>query len=885
MVFDCKDEDDASYVIVKKRTSDNKWSVTEWTRATMRANLQNLQHFVGTLEDTPKSSFGTDDNASSDKGSSTRLAEYASDEPVGSLASAGGILSSEISSTSLEAVPEPTCVRLLGHGRIFVGSVLDLSTNSATSKPLNVGVYDATGKTIGTLAIEMTWALKTTSERRSGGTGFSRLSGGKAKANLEENVYTLQIEIKQLNIEASASNMITPEGVSLTLKNWAGRASKSDDGTAAQAMCSTPKVFSASDPHGDATTTLVFQIQTMFKTSFVSVLDKTLGSEQVLEKPFVSVELWGYGPLLPSLAVPRASISSFSSRTQSLSLSAVRKLDVYISVDVDECGSNGQFSPAVVKSDGALRLHVNQSRRLSVRITQADHQPFSLQMIQCVYLSSCFPVDVAGASAFGKSTPWLLSAAASVPPQAITAGSEDPTWRALEFKAECVNDSANRTLVASLRWDGRGIESVDDKGSRSVFRVVVVFTTDLSPVPIALAKSVATKFCGNSVSMTQKWARDREASRTAWWARESFSRSYRLGTWYAVELSTTNNGKNQSRNNSSSSRTCEATADQLLSSSVDLAKAQAVRCIQGLRDMELVLVLERMQQQMVTMMLSSKPTSDTTDALITLEYARDCLDRLFEMDNESELRFEVVELFRGRFFLRSKAKKEFYVELVHPGRGASSTDLTDQRHDSFSSSPSASPHRRSLGPITVDSQQQVAHFVTEPPQFAGGVGSEMCGFLMFDSSFQRSSDTPATAAATIERESRNELKKASALGRWERRWFVLKRPFLYGYKSFARKEQLGVLDISKAQVFVAPTEDQAAIVRGGDAKKTQSIAPFCFQLVCLAGNKRLLWSFQASTAAEMRAWLVAIDPLKIVARESILNSQSNTSVETPALTA
>lgn len=873
MEFECKDEGDASAscVIVKKRTSESKWSVSEWTRATMITNLQNLQHFVGILDDTPTSSIHADDSASSDKGSSTRLAEYASDEPLGSPASVGGRMSSEVSSTSQVAVPEPTCVRLLGHGRIYVGSITELSANSGPSEPLNVGVYDAAGKTIGTLEVAMTWSLKSTSERRS---RVKRLGGSKTKALLEEKVYALQIEIERLNVEASASNMITPEGISLTLKKWSWQGSKledASDGTASQAVCSTPKVINASDLNGDGAA-LVFQLKTLFKTSFASISDKTPGSEHVLDKPFISVELWGYGPLLPSLAIPRVLVSSFNSRTQSLSSSGVRKLDLYVSVDIDECGSSGQFAPAVVKSDGALRLHVNQSRRLSVRITQADHQPFSLQTIECVYLSSCFPVDVAGASAFGKSTPWLLSTGSLVPPKEISTHSEDPTWRALDFKAECVNESANRTLVASLRWDGRGIENVDDKGSRSVFRVIVVFTTNLSPAPIALAKSVATKFCANSVSMTQKWARDRETARTAWWARESFSRSYRLGTWYAVELSTARS-KNQGRNNS---RTGDET-DQL--DSAVLAHVEAVRCIQGLRDMELVLALERMQQQLVTMMMTFKPMADTDD-LITLDHARDCLDRLFEMDNESELRFEVVELFRDRFFLRSKAKKEFYVELRHPGRGVS-MDLSDQRRNSFSSSPSASPHRRSLGPISTDSQQTLAHFVTEPPQFAGGVGSEMCGFLMFDSSFQRISE-PITAAA-MDLECRNELKKRGTLGRWERRWFVLKRPFLYGYKSFARKEQLGVLDISKAQVFVAPTENQAA--GNVDGKKPQAIAPFCFQLVCLADSKRLIWSFQASTAAEMRAWLVAFDPLKIVARESILASQSNSSLETPALTA
>jgi hypothetical protein len=64
---------------------------------------------------------------------------------------------------------------------------------------------------------------------------------------------------------------------------------------------------------------------------------------------------------------------------------------------------------------------------------------------------------------------------------------------------------------------------------------------------------------------------------------------------------------------------------------------------------------------------------------------------------------------------------------------------------------------------------------------------------------------------------------------------------------------------------------------------TSPDVPFSFRLVCVDGRKQsAVWWLQASTSAEMRAWLVAIDPLKIEARQGVVAASAAVA---PALTA
>lgn len=127
------------------------------------------------------------------------------------------------------------------------------------------------------------------------------------------------------------------------------------------------------------------------------------------------------------------------------------------------------------------------------------------------------------------------------------------------------------------------------------------------------------------------------------------------------------------------------------------------------------------------------------------------------------------------------------------------------------------------------------HIVTEPMHFNSNAG-EICGFLM------------------MKETSRSSSLFSSGGSGWTRRWFVLQRPLLYFYKSFAKKKQLGVIDVSRCQISVHPSDAAAGI-------------PFSFHLA----NGSQMWHFQASTAPELRAWLVAIDPLKIDARDAVVN--------------
>ena len=140
----------------------------------------------------------------------------------------------------------------------------------------------------------------------------------------------------------------------------------------------------------------------------------------------------------------------------------------------------------------------------------------------------------------------------------------------------------------------------------------------------------------------------------------------------------------------------------------------------------------------------------------------------------------------------------------------------------------------------VEPSPPATHIVTEPTHFDTNAG-EMCGYLM------------------MREKSRAAMFLSPRSGGWIRRWFVLQRPLLYFYKSFAKKKELGVIDIARAQVSVHPSDAAAGV-------------PFSFHL----SNGKNIWHLQASTATEMRAWLVAIDPLKIDARNAVVNQDFET---------
>ncbi|RHY34189.1 hypothetical protein DYB32_001095 [Aphanomyces invadans] len=88
----------------------------------------------------------------------------------------------------------------------------------------------------------------------------------------------------------------------------------------------------------------------------------------------------------------------------------------------------------------------------------------------------------------------------------------------------------------------------------------------------------------------------------------------------------------------------------------------------------------------------------------------------------------------------------------------------------------------------------------------------------------------------------------SASSLWNRRWFVLQRPLLYCYKTFAKRDIIGVLDISKCTVAI----DKDALF------------PFSFRVTSLVEKAPITWQLQASSADEMIAWRNGIAPVALV---------------------
>lgn len=152
--------------------------------------------------------------------------------------------------------------------------------------------------------------------------------------------------------------------------------------------------------------------------------------------------------------------------------------------------------------------------------------------------------------------------------------------------------------------------------------------------------------------------------------------------------------------------------------------------------------------------------------------------------------------------------------------------------------------------------EHVIHFVSEPRTLAADASASggMCGFLTFSIAVQL--DESAVAPLTTGLTSHIPLPNDALSNRpsWERGWFVLKRPFLYEYKSFARQEQIGVADVLKWELV------DGRLQSGGD-----SSFPLCIQLI----SNCAVWSLQAATHAELDAWLVAIQPIKMKTREAV----------------
>lgn len=893
-------------------------------------------------------------------------------------------------SSPLDSLAMSNCIRLIGQGRIFMPPL-----KSYSNGPMIAAVLDAAGYSIGRLFMHlqyMTTASEKSSERRpsllslarNASASFLSATLSPTSASASTKLKAAQSTIMRIHLDKiifDESQAMASDGVSLTLKKWSNLSSNSNDkkaksgnGSSASASdgglatnFSTPKIPPLSNEK--ATTTYaplkIFQINKVFETRLcfadLTVLPGNsasesagggLGSVSAAQDDFVAFEVWGYGKTsLPSqnssLSVAQGLESSSQASPLATPSVATRKVDFYVSVDIDEREPDGIFRPVAVKVDGALRIHANQPRRLNVRVTQADRQQFVLSTIAVVQISPPFSTNCDSASLLAssggtnKSTQWLLSPSSTRSQQQMiqSMGTDDDkgfssgaaeTWRALEFRGASEQDASSRSLSVSLKWDhdSRRSECVDSEGSRSVFRVVLALTTPWSRVPIVICKSVVTKISSAVVTTKLKLTRELESSRTAWWARESFSREYRLGTWYTADVAISAKENNSQEALIELGTIDDQDEEQPTSeeNSYETVVLQAVvnNYIRGLLRLEMVLELEHLRQQVLKMILfsttetvghtSSRDNLDEHHQL-TFDKVTEALSTLFENGDDQEQRFEIVQLHHNarQLFLRKKTQRELLVGVkygnvvdVSPSDGANSTTESPGIPESSS---------------TWRGELHVAHFVTEPSHLASGLGGEMSGFLMLSTTFSldEAAIAPLASAGTTGAPLKAEKLVKQVKASWERRWFVLKRPFLYAYKTFALKEEVGVLDISKCQLLTSPSSSTGgdgsasnnwshpsalSISHASASSSSNSLAsgpkttsqqsgssnhvlastPFSFQIVCLVGAKCVVWTLQASTALEMRAWLVAIDPLKIEAREAVVNSQSS-SVETPVVTA
>lgn len=887
-----KEENEPGRVVVTKKLEGHCCSTVYWDRTMLELKLQFLREFAASLENVVSftieeplkieeleivepSSPRIDASSQGDISPKVDVPRLPSilpeDEKVASSVEEKPFIekpaTTETKRHSKSHSETMSSLRLLGYGRIYLAAQAPGSTVS-----LSVAIYDFSGSFVGKLETQLE--------------GISEVAQGK-KWNIlspkaAKSTHRIRVHINEMKFDAGS--YVTATSISVTLKETAskaraevndheGKESPPEEGRTAK-IFSTPRVRALNNEESSQTMAqddqTTFVIGEKFETA-VTAMNKQLFSQRTVEEESLLVEVWGYDVTLARYLSPPAdellAVNEVAMETQ--------QVEFYVSVDVEEREVDGLYHPVAVKPDGALRLHANRSRRLLVRVTQSDQQPFTLSDIVHVRIAAPDAPSVNRTASMsrmmGKTTQRMLPSSRMLydqhdhPPNATTGDSLDlgsTKWQVLELRTDCVVDNSSRSLSAILRWEqapGSDLEPINTSGARSTYRLAIAFTTRWSKVPIVIAKSLVTKVCGSSVSATQRFTRGLVASRTVWWAKESFSRSYRLGTWYAADIMVddvplddddTSAGDNQPENTTS------------------INEVAIGHHISSLRRLEIAMHLERVRQKVWIMLnLHATASVQSGDGDIALgerptpTKVNLCLDELFKRTDDEVQVFECVQFDSPELFLRHLRRTDLLMNLF-TGKLVDLVEVTG-----VESSSEVVEHSSLKG------REHVIHFVSEPTQLVGGdqLGGEMSGFLMVSLSSALDEETAAAVIAPL-RNSTGQTKTPSQASNhramWERQWFVLKRPFLYSYYSFARKQQTGVMDLSLCQLIVSTSSD----------------VPFSFRLVCVDGRKQsAVWWLQASTAAEMRAWLVAIDPLKIEARQSVAAMPS--SAATPALTA
>ncbi|CEG50191.1 kinesin-like protein [Plasmopara halstedii] len=829
-------------VTVRKRLEGYCCSTIQWDRTMFEMKLQFLREFAASLENVVSYTVETspmiqDVQAPVDpsKVAAFRLpgAVTESDVPVTEVK-----CENEKHATTEQVLVKPqtqimSSLRLLGYGQIYFPA-----QELQSIVPLSVAVYDFSATFIGN--------LQTRLEAIQGSAQPGKKRGILSSKDTTNSLHRIRVHLDKM--EFDTKSFVSASNIFVTLKETASKAFKrrnfehnevSSDEEDMPKVFSTPRVPPTQAKNDQKT----FLINDTFDTSINVKKNPTYQSFANNES--LLVEIWGYD----------VKLNYFVDQTQMES----QQVEFYVSVDVEEREADGLYHPVAVKPDGALRLHANRSRRILVRVIQSDQQPFALSKIVQVRIAAPDAPSVnrmaSMSRVMGKTTQRMLPKSAHHEESASNENEslklDSSKWKKLNLWGDCgVNDSS-RSLCATLCWEhapDSDLEPINTAGTRSTYRLAIAFTTRWSKVPIAISKSLVTKVCGSNVSAAQRFTRNLEASRTVWWAKESYSRSYRLGTWYAADFMVEEVPKDDDSNSSNESNDAALISEYVVAHHIN-----------GLLRLENTMQLERLRQKVWTFMnLPSGKSQDNSEPL-TASKVNACLCELDNKKDEVACAFECVQFDSPDLYLRYQKRADLLMNLF-TGKVVNSEAVTTVENSSDKS-------------LVVDDslqlRQHIIHFVSEPTQLIGGdqLGGEMSGFLMLSlSCFDQ--ETAAAIVTPLGGATVRSPKAGTHQVSWERQWFVLKRPFLYAYMSFARKQQTGVMDLSLCRLIVATSAD----------------VPFSFRLVCVNPMKQCtVWWLQASTAAEMRAWLVAIDPLKIQARQSVTSTLS--AAETPALTA
>ncbi|KAE9041510.1 hypothetical protein PR003_g9697 [Phytophthora rubi] len=869
-------------VIVKKKLEANCCSTVHWDRTMLELKLQFLREFAASLESVV--SFTVDDTPKIEdlpipepapKVAVPRLPSHLAGHTRKSSYGEETALSEKHEHTEVTSQSKPqsqamSSLRLLGYGRVYIAA-----QSPGSRVPLSVAIYDFSGNYIGKLGtlLEGISAVAIPAKKRS-------ILSPKAP-NMSMHRVCVHLE----KVEFDSGSFVAASGISVTLKETASKATaelKAIDSTEPPSEeLGTPKIFSTprvppvQTSDDGVSSEKVFLIGETFETTIPAKKDH-LFSHRTAEEESLLVEVWGYDVKLSRYMATPDELKPTSDDAVEM-----QQVEFYVSVDVEEREVDGLYHPVAVKPDGALRLHANRSRRLMVRVTQSDQQPFALTDIVHVRIAAPDAPSVNRTASMsrmmGKTTQRMLpssrmsydhhdqSSSASGDLQLLGAGST--RWQVLEFRGSCGVDDASRSLNAVLRWDhapDSDLEPINTAGARSTYRLAIAFTTRWSKVPIVISKSLVAKVCGSTVSATQRFTRGLVASRTVWWAKESFSRSYRLGTWYAADMMV-DDGPVDSEKPLESENPAESDGQPENSPRTSsVTNTVITHHINGLHRLETAMQLERVRQKAWIMMKLRMTASDSKDTPLaepmTATKVNLCLDEIFKRTDDEVQVFEGVQFDSADVFLRHLRRTDLLMNLL-TGKVVDLATVTGVQ-SSF----------ETIQDSQLQLREHVIHFVSEPTQLVGGdqLGGEMSGFLMLSLSSSMDEETAAAVVAPLGSTTvrpRTPPKATNHRVAWERQWFVLKRPFLYAYESFARKQQTGVMDLSLCQLIVSTASD----------------VPFSFRLVCVDGRKQsAVWWLQASTSAEMRAWLVAIDPLKIEARQGVTSTPSTA---TPALTA